>query len=124
MTKRLAALIIILNLHVSVFNLVAKADNMQKVSLSNGNMEMNVINYGARIQTLKFAGTDVVLGFDTLETYAKKKQNFGAIVGRYIGRIIGGKLPLAYLDKTNKSGDTLQLQVGGNGDCSDRKSVV
>lgn len=134
MTKRLAALIIILNLHVSVFNLVAKAENMQKVSLSNGNMEMNVINYGARIQTLKFAGTDVVLGFDTLETYAKKKQNFGAIVGRYIGRIIGGKLPISYLNETptatktsvlktspcrgDKRGAVIQLQVGGNGDCS------
>ena len=109
------------------------------LSLHNGNMEMNVINYGARIQTLKFAGQDMVLGFDTLDHYTKKKQNFGATVGRYIGRIIGGKLPYCYLDETPTAtklrngakaptkktspcrGDkrgALQLQVGSNGDCS------
>ena len=86
------------------------AQDIKSLSLRNGNMEMNVINYGARIQTLKFAGQDMVLGFDTIETYSKKKQNFGAVVGRYIGRIIGGKLPVM--------GTTHQLQVGTNGDCS------
>lgn len=104
-----------------------KAETTSCISLSNGNMEMNVINYGARIQMLKFAGQDMVLGFDTLDTYTKKKQNFGATVGRYIGRIIGGKLPCSYLTSKHKSspcrGDKrgasfLQLQVGSNGDCS------
>lgn len=86
----------------------AQAEDMKSVTLSNGNMEMTVINYGARIQRLKFAGQDIVLGFDTLEHYAAIKQNFGACVGRYIGRIIGGKLPIA----------PFQLQVGSNGDCA------
>ena len=96
----------------------ASADEMEMLSLSNGNMEMNVINYGARIQTLKFAGQDIVLGFDTLATYTKKKQNFGATVGRYIGRILGGKLPITYKKGKKLRTDTLQLQVGGSGDCS------
>lgn len=103
---------------LSLFFTTAKADDMQCLSLYNGNMEMNVINYGARIQTLKFAGQDVVLGFDTLETYAKKKQNFGAIVGRYIGRIIGGKLPITYKKGKKHYTETYQLQVGSNGDCA------
>ena len=129
MIKRIAVVIIILNFQFSIFNSVANAQDMQLCSLHNGNMEMNVINYGARIQALKFAGHDMVLGFDTLDTYTKKKQNFGATVGRYIGRILGGKLPITY--KEGKSSDaklrlqgkkihteTYQLQVGGNGDCS------
>ena len=118
-----------------------KAENIQLISMSNGNMEMSVINYGARIQTLKFVGQDMVLGFDTLDHYTQKKQNFGAIVGRYIGRIIGGKLPTSYLNETpattNRHGILrngaktstkkassegqhafIQLQVGDNGDCS------
>lgn len=56
MIKRIAVVIIILNFQFSIFNSVANAQDMQLCSLHNGNMEMNVINYGARIQTLKFAG--------------------------------------------------------------------
>ena len=73
-------------------------------------LEMSVINYGARIQSLKVAGTDVVLGFDSLADYTNIKQNFGAVVGRYIGRILGGHLSI--------DGNEYQLQVGSNGDCS------
>lgn len=83
-------------------------------SIKNSNrhmpIEMNVINYGARIQSLKIGGVDIVLGFDTLENYRDIKQNFGAVVGRYIGRIVGGHLSI--------DGKEYQLQTGSNGDCS------
>lgn len=81
-----------------------------KNSNNNIPIEMNVINYGARIQSLKVSGIDVVLGFDTLSNYRDIKQNFGAMVGRYIGRIINGHLSI--------DGKSYQLQVGSNGDCS------
>ena len=100
------------------FHTACYAEEMRSISLWNGNMEMTVINYGARIQTLKFAAQDVVLGFDTLEHYAKVKQNFGAVVGRYIGRIVGGRLPMTTGSGRCMRTDTLQLQTGGNGDCS------
>lgn len=86
------------------------AGNLSRIHNSQKSIEMSVINYGARIQSLKFKGTDIVLGFDTLENYAKIKQNFGAVVGRYIGRILGGKMDI--------DGQHYQLQVGSNGDCS------
>lgn len=90
------------------------ADGFTLHSLSNGSgqlpIEMSVVNYGARIQSLRVCGIDVVLGFDTLSNYRDVKQNFGAVVGRYIGRIIGGHLSI--------DGNDYQLQVGGNGDCS------
>mgnify|MGYP003295191204 CR=1 FL=1 len=81
-------------------------------SLRNGQMEMTVIDYGARIQSLRVGGQDVVLGFDTdsLSKYTTVKQNFGAVVGRYIGRILAGKLTI--------DGQKYQLQTGSNGDCS------
>lgn len=92
----------------------AEDDAFSSRTISNGNkqlpIEMSVINYGARIQSLKVGGIDVVLGFDTLTNYRDIKQNFGAVVGRYIGRIIGGHLTID--DKH------YQLQVGTNGDCS------
>lgn len=78
-------------------------------TLTNGNMQMAATNWGARIQSLSVDGTDVVLGFDTLSQYQNIKQNFGAVVGRYIGRIIGGTYVL--------DGDTAHLQLQGSGDC-------
>lgn len=94
--------------------LPAQNEDFVMHTISNGSktmpLEMNVINYGARIQSLKVNGTDIVLGFDTLSHYRDIKQNFGAVVGRYIGRIIGGHLSI--------DGKEYQLQVGGNGDCS------
>lgn len=85
---------------------------MQKVCIKSrtSQLEMTAINYGARIQSLKFQGQDVVLGFDSLEHYTAKKQNFGAVVGRYIGRILGGRLSI--------DGNDYTLQTGNNGDCS------
>ena len=105
---------------VSLVSASASAEDMKSITLRNGNMEMSVINYGARIQSLKFAGQDMVLGFDTLDNYASIKQNFGAVVGRYIGRIIGGKLPLPTSPKgrSKKTSEVYQLQVGPNGDCA------
>jgi len=81
-------------------------------SLRNGMMQMTVIDYGARIQSLSVNNQDVVLGFDldSLSNYTTVKQNFGAVVGRYIGRILGGKLSIDGID--------YQLQTGSNGDCS------
>lgn len=78
-------------------------------TLTNGTMQMSATNWGARIQSLTVDGTDVVLGFDTLSQYQTIKQNFGAVVGRYIGRIIGGTYVL--------DGDTAHLQLQGSGDC-------
>lgn len=78
-------------------------------TLTNGMMQMSATNWGARVQSLTADGTDVVLGFDTLSQYQNIKQNFGAVVGRYIGRIIGGTYVL--------DGDTAHLQLQGSGDC-------
>ena len=72
-------------------------------------IEMTAINYGARVVSLTPFGTDVVLGYDQLDQYVETRQNFGAVVGRYIGRIIGGHLEI--------DGHTYELQRQGSGDC-------
>lgn len=88
----------------------SKPINQVTIADRKNNIEMDVINYGARIKTLKVQDTDVVLGFDDNMDYTRYRQNFGAIVGRYIGRIIGGKLTI--------DGQKYQLQASPNGDCS------
>lgn len=80
-------------------------------TLKSGDMECTVLNWGARVQSLKFKNQDVVLGFDmdSLENYRAVKQNFGAVVGRYIGRILKATYVL--------DGDTAHLMQQNGGDC-------
>lgn len=91
----------------------AQEDENQIVgyTLTNGDMECTVLNWGARVQSLKFKDQDVVLGFDmdSLENYRAVKQNFGAVVGRYIGRILRATYVL--------DGDTAHLMQQNGGDC-------
>lgn len=69
-------------------------------TLSNGNgMLASILDYGGIIRALVVpdrGGTvaDIVLGFDTLDSYAARHPYFGAIVGRYAGRIGKGKFSL------------------------------
>lgn len=92
---------------------VAQEDSfaLYVVSDTATGFEMAVTNYGARLQRLIVpSGQDVVLGYDTLSHYQQFKQNFGAVVGRYIGRILSGHLEI--------DGTVYNLPVGDNGDCS------
>lgn len=67
---------------------------------NKSNTQVAITNLGARVVSLFVPDkdgklTDVVLGFDSVNTYLKKgKQYFGAIVGRYGNRIAKGKFTL------------------------------
>lgn len=93
-----------------------KAQQFSLYELRNAQgMTMSVTNYGARIVKLCVPDRyshfeDIVCGFDTLESYSKYKQNYGATVGRYIGRILGAQFSL--------DGKTYHLDAEKNGHCS------
>lgn len=62
-------------------------------------VEMHVITFGGIITSLKVPDRsgqfgDVVLGFESLESYLKDPPYFGAIVGRYGNRIAKGQFTL------------------------------
>ena len=71
-------------------------------------LEARITNYGGRIVSLyvpnKQGGkTDVQLGYDDFAAYEKAGDFYGALVGRYVGRIShGGSFPL--------NGKTIQLE--------------
>ncbi|WP_333820772.1 aldose epimerase family protein [Ohtaekwangia sp.] len=102
-----------------------KLPDGQEVSiytLKNKNgIEMQVINYGAIVTSLKTPdknGTleDIVLGFDSLSTYLKGSPFFGAIVGRYGNRIGKGKFKLdgkEYTLAQNNNGQHLHGGIKG-----------
>lgn len=67
---------------------------VQRYVLSNASVQAAVLSYGATLQMLKFAGKDVVLGYDTLEGYRRGRSYQGAAIGRYANRIAAGKFEL------------------------------
>jgi len=73
---------------------------VQAALLQNDNgMSAVVIEYGAALQSLVVPDkqgnpVDVVLGYDTLEEYAKNDGNLGATIGRFANRIKEGRFTL------------------------------
>jgi aldose 1-epimerase len=69
-------------------------------TLTNANgVEVRAINYGGNITWLSVPdrngkAANIVLGFDSLEEYFVNAPSFGAIIGRYAGRIAKGKFTL------------------------------
>jgi aldose 1-epimerase len=62
-------------------------------------VQLDVINYGGIIVSLKVPDrngvlADVVLGYDSLESYERFNPYFGALIGRYGNRIANGRFTL------------------------------
>ena len=87
--------------------------NTSLFTLVNDNgAEACITNYGARLVSLMMPNwngrmEDVVLGYDNVMDYHTQGQNFGATVGRYVGRIIGPSFTL--------DGQRYDLQDNGKG---------
>lgn len=82
-------------------------------------IEACITNYGARLVSLMEPDRngkleDVVLGYDNITDYHTKGQNFGATVGRYIGRIIGPKFTIDSTTYTLQDNGKGVISHGGN----------
>ncbi len=83
-----------------IFGILSDGQEVNEYTLRNAKgMEARIIEYGAIIVSLtapdkngKFS--DVVLGYDNLESYESDRSYFGTIVGRYGNRICKGKFAL------------------------------
>lgn len=107
------------------FGLMPDNDEILSFELSNKNgMKVTLINYGATVTSVQVPLTngelvDVVLGFDSLESYLASYNlpsapYFGTTVGRYAGRISKGIFTLnekKYQLVGNNNGNSLH---GGN----------
>ncbi len=69
-------------------------------TLTNKNgMEVCITNYGGRVVSVMVPDKDgkmedVVCGFPSIQDYRELRQNFGAAIGRYIGRILNARFSL------------------------------
>lgn len=75
-----------------------KEVNLYKITNRSG-FSISVMDFGATITQImapdSFGNLDnVVLGFDTFDEYANSHHCFGAICGRYAGRIKGGRFSI------------------------------
>ena len=105
------------NIIAKSFGILPNGKEIFTHQLTNKNgMELHIIDYGAAITAIKIPLkngklVDVVLGFDTLEKYIQSfhlpsAPYFGAIVGRFAGRINKGIFDL--------NGKTYQLHQNNN----------
>lgn len=91
----------LLSLNASAYQQVVKEKQVDLFLLSNkNNMTVYITNYGGRIVSLNVPDktgnfVDVVLGYDSLQHYFTRKENyFGALIGRYGNRIAKGQFML------------------------------
>merc|ERR1712106_229657 len=82
-----------------VFGATFTGEEVSRFTLTNGNVELSVISWGATITSVKVGGVDVVLGFSDMAGYTSsppcgKNPYMGAVVGRVANRIADGKFTL------------------------------
>lgn len=82
------------------FGQLPNGRTVTEYTLSNDHgIRVSILDYGGIVRVLEApdrAGkiADLVLGFDTLDGYLERHPYFGAVVGRYAGRIARGRLLL------------------------------
>ena len=72
---------------------------VHRVVLGNGHLRVAVLTYGAAIQSIEVPNrhgqaANVALGLTTFADYVAHSPHFGAVPGRYAGRIAGGRFEL------------------------------
>lgn len=83
-----------------IFGKTLAGDEVWLYTLTNSRgMSASVIDYGATVVSLKVPDkygqfSDVVIGYNNIEDYQKRSQNFGATIGRVAGRINQGRFLL------------------------------
>ena len=84
-------------------------------------LEATITNYGGRVVSLLVPDkngkmTDVILGYDNIETYLAETYFHGALIGRYGNRIANGKFSLDGVEYTLPQNDGKNsLHGGGKG---------
>lgn len=103
-----------------VFGRTADGETVHAAKLKNAcGMCLTVLEYGAAVQSLlvpNAAGgfTDVVLGYDTAEEYAKNDSYLGAVIGRFANRIGGASFSLGGKEYRLAKNDGENSLHGGN----------
>lgn len=69
------------------FGTTPSGDGVHIYSIENESASLSVLNYGARIQSFKTYGVEIVGGFNTLHGYLEDTSHQGATIGRVANRV-------------------------------------
>ncbi|MDD4082928.1 MAG: hypothetical protein PHD05_06095 [Sphaerochaetaceae bacterium] len=95
-------------------------ESVYKYSIFDGNICASILSYGAKLQSLKVGETQVVIGFDDIQSYVEDTNHFGGVIGRLCNRTKGGLLQIrdkTYQLETNKNG----CHIHGGSSCFDNR---
>ena len=92
---------------------------------NNNGLEACITNYGGRLVSLMIPDKngkfeDVVCGFPTINGYLENKQNFGATIGRYIGRILNATFSIDSITYNLTPNTGVHCAHGGNNGFANR----
>ena len=77
-----------------LFGKTADGKDVYSYVLYNGKIALTVLSLGATVQSVKYDGRDIVLGYDTVAEYEKNDGYLGAVIGRYANRISGASFKI------------------------------
>jgi aldose 1-epimerase len=83
---------------------------VRRLRLGGDRLSIELLDYGAVVRSLRFAGVETVLGFDALEAYLADRSYQGCVVGRCANRVDGGRFSIdgqAFQAETNEGPNTL-----------------
>ena len=92
-----------------LYGVLPTGEEVYLYTLKNDAALVNIMTRGATIVNFNAYGTDIVGGFDNLETYLKETSHQGAIIGRVANRVSGATF--------NMDGAIYMLPDNDNGNC-------
>jgi aldose 1-epimerase len=107
------------NMNRRAFGQTKDAQPVEIITLRNSNgMEAAIMTYGGVVQSLKVpsksgAPVDVVLGFDSFDSYPTESPYFGALIGRYGNRIGDARFKLDGVEYKLPANDGKNTLHGG-----------
>ena len=105
--------------NVTSFGTTAAGTEVQKVTLTKGDLSASIITKGATLQSVRLAGVDhdLTLGSDNLADYEGKMRHNGCLVAPVVNRLSDARAPIGgktHQFEPNQSGKHT-LHFGANG---------
>lgn len=76
---------------ITAFGHMPDGQKVERIQLSNTALNVDLITFGATVQSVMFEGVEVAIGSDLLDDYLGRLKYAGAIVGRVANRIAAAK---------------------------------
>ncbi len=100
------------------FGTLENGDVTSLYTIENKKASLSILDYGAKIQSFKAFGTEIVGGFDTLDGYLKDTSHQGGTIGRVANRIGNARFTMDGVEYKVTANDGDNCLHGGDGfDC-------